>query len=161
MIFCTVGTQLPYNRLLKLCDESASIMPDYNFFMQIGESDYIPKNSAWVRNINEIDYHDKLKKTQLIIGHAGMGTILSALDYNIPIILVPRKHALNEHRNDHQLATAHKFRHYSSIFVYDESSDFTELIFKALSFVGEYEVDKKSKEFSQKLVLIVNELLGN
>jgi UDP-N-acetylglucosamine transferase subunit ALG13 len=43
---------------------------------------------------------------RLVVAHAGMGSILSALKHRKPIIIVPRKASLAEHRNEHQLATA-------------------------------------------------------
>jgi UDP-N-acetylglucosamine transferase subunit ALG13 len=42
----------------------------------------------------------------LIVTHAGMGSVLTGLKYRKPIVIVPRKASLGEHRNDHQLATA-------------------------------------------------------
>jgi UDP-N-acetylglucosamine transferase subunit ALG13 len=45
-------------------------------------------------------------RARLVVAHAGMGSVLSALKHRKPIIIVPRKASLGEHRNDHQLATA-------------------------------------------------------
>lgn len=42
----------------------------------------------------------------MIVAHAGMGTILSALRYGKPILVMPRRASLGEQRNEHQLATA-------------------------------------------------------
>ena len=44
-----------------------------------------------------------------IVAHAGMGTILTALEIGKPLLVMPRRAALGEHRNDHQLATARRF----------------------------------------------------
>jgi UDP-N-acetylglucosamine transferase subunit ALG13 len=43
---------------------------------------------------------------EVIVGHAGIGTIISADRLQRPFVLFPRRAALGEHRNDHQLATA-------------------------------------------------------
>ena len=40
-----------------------------------------------------------------IVAHAGMGTILTALETGKRLLVMPRRAALGEHRNDHQLAT--------------------------------------------------------
>ncbi len=40
------------------------------------------------------------------ITHAGMGTIITALELGRPLIVMPRRANLREHTNDHQLATA-------------------------------------------------------
>lgn len=43
---------------------------------------------------------------QVIVSHAGMGSLLTALRHRRPILIMPRKASLGEHRNDHQMATA-------------------------------------------------------
>jgi len=42
----------------------------------------------------------------LIVSHAGMGSIISALKFKKPIIIFPRMAEKGEHRNNHQFATA-------------------------------------------------------
>jgi UDP-N-acetylglucosamine transferase subunit ALG13 len=42
----------------------------------------------------------------VIVSHAGMGTILTALHHRKPILVMPKRASLGEHRNEHQLATA-------------------------------------------------------
>ena len=44
-----------------------------------------------------------------VVAHAGIGTILGALELGKPTVVMPRRAALGEHRNDHQLATARRF----------------------------------------------------
>lgn len=41
-----------------------------------------------------------------MVAHAGMGTVLTALELGKPLLLLPRRGDLHETRNDHQLATA-------------------------------------------------------
>ncbi|MEO1552252.1 MAG: glycosyltransferase, partial [Pseudomonadota bacterium] len=43
---------------------------------------------------------------RVVVAHAGVGTILSAKRFGKPLVLLPRRVALGEHRNDHQMATA-------------------------------------------------------
>ena len=132
MIFFTVGTQLPFNRLLKLVDIAAGLLPEEQFFAQIADSDYLPKNMQWKRTIDEKEYHSILSRSKLIIGHAGMGTILNALDYSIPLIMSPREYSLGEHRNDHQLATAKRFGDIQNIAVFKKDEDLRSLIIRVL-----------------------------
>ena len=50
-----------------------------------------------------------------------MGTILSALTQQKPIIVVPRLASLGEHRNDHQMATAMRLNELGYVYVaYDK-----------------------------------------
>jgi UDP-N-acetylglucosamine transferase subunit ALG13 len=50
-----------------------------------------------------------MRAADAIVAHAGMGTIISALEFGKPLLVMPRLASLGEHRNDHQLATAERF----------------------------------------------------
>ncbi len=50
-----------------------------------------------------------------------MGTILTALDLGKPLILMPRRADLGEHRNDHQLDTAAEMARLSNVTVVQSS----------------------------------------
>ena len=57
-----------------------------------------------------------------IVAHAGMGTILTALELGKPLLVLPRRASLGEHRNEHQLATARRFADTGRLAVaFDES----------------------------------------
>lgn len=101
MIFVAVGTQFPFNRLIKVVDDWAG---EHNkvAFSQIAEGDYLPKNMEWERFIDSQTYNNKIEQASLIISHAGMGNIITACEKKIPIIVMNRQHKLGEHRNDHQ-----------------------------------------------------------
>ena len=57
-----------------------------------------------------------------------MGSILTALQYRKPIIIMPRRAALGEHRNDHQLATAKWLGNKSGIFVAEDETALLNLL---------------------------------
>jgi UDP-N-acetylglucosamine transferase subunit ALG13 len=59
--------------------------------------------------LTPFEYSQVVKDASIIVGHAGMGTIITAHENHVPLIIMPRKFSLNEHRNDHQLATVKKF----------------------------------------------------
>lgn len=63
------------------------------------------------------EYKNFVSSSDVIIGHAGIGTIITAHEYNLPLIVMPRKYELGEHRNDHQVATAEKFKDLEGIYV--------------------------------------------
>lgn len=110
MILLTVGTQLPFDRLTSAVDKwIAATSSKVEVVGQIGPSDYSPKRFQ-SQTFFEPDELDALASSaELIISHAGMGSIITALTKGKPIIVVPRLAELGEHRNDHQLATAKKF----------------------------------------------------
>ena len=104
MIFATIGTQLPFERLIRALDELAPTL-DRPMLAQIGKTRYEPVNIEWRRFIPALEVDTYFREAQVVVAHAGIGTILSVLKYEKPIVLMPRKAELGEHRNDHQLAT--------------------------------------------------------
>ncbi len=108
MIFVTVGEQLPFDRLVRTVDECASVIGQ-DIFGQIGETDLRPSSIEYENFLDPDLFNEKFMAAELIVAHAGMGTIITALELGKPIIVMPRQAALGEHRNDHQFATAKKF----------------------------------------------------
>ena len=105
MIFATVGTQLPFRRLIKALDEIAGAR-DLTIFAQTADPTYLARNIETIAHLDPVTFDEYMAKATLIVGHAGIGTVLNAKKLRKPLIIFPRKAALNEHRNDHQLATA-------------------------------------------------------
>lgn len=64
----------------------------------------------------------------MIVAHAGIGTILSAKRWGKPLVILPRRHGLGEHRNDHQLATARQVESLPGIHVAWEAADLGPLL---------------------------------
>lgn len=120
MIFVTVGSQLPFDRLIKAVDEWAGVNKDQEVVAQIGISLFRPKNITFFQTLTLKDYTDFLVRSDFIVSHAGMGTIISALEYSKPLLLMARLESEGEHRNDHQVATSKRFSHFSNIKVADD-----------------------------------------
>lgn len=116
MIFVTIGTQLPFDRLIKIIDELAPQLNE-EVVAQVYQCGFTPKNIKTVDFLAPDEFNTLFDKARLIVSHAGMGTILSALQKEKPIIVFPRIAALGEHRNEHQLATANKFKELGSVYV--------------------------------------------
>ncbi len=56
-------------------------------------------------HLDPVTFDRFVREASVIVGHAGIGSILSAGRAGKPIILYPRRASLGEHRNEHQLAT--------------------------------------------------------
>ncbi len=105
MILLTIGTQLPFDRLVKALDELA---PSLNepIVGQIGtHAQYLPQNFQYFLTMRPTEFDLQFRSARVIVSHAGIGTILSARKHGKPIVIVPRQAKFGEHRNDHQLAT--------------------------------------------------------
>ena len=109
MIFVTVGTQLPFDRLLRAVDNWAEQNPKTEVFAQtgnIGPKHYRPRHVTWETSLDPAAFNRRCRDAELIVAHAGTGSILKSFEFQTPILIMPRKAALDEHRNDHQIATA-------------------------------------------------------
>lgn len=112
MIFLTVGTQLPFDRLTRSVDAWCEMHPDQRVFGQIAEpgpENYRPSHFEWAPFVEPAEFDRRFQEADLIIAHAGMGSIITALTLAKPILILPRRADLREQRNDHQLATASRF----------------------------------------------------
>jgi UDP-N-acetylglucosamine transferase subunit ALG13 len=125
MIFVTVGTQLPFDRLVQAVDEWAGRHPDEEVIAQVGPAKVWPRNMEHELFLPPARADALMKRANLIVAHAGMGSVLNALALQRPIIIVPRRAALGEHRNDHQVATARWLEGRPGVFVaWDEAAIF-------------------------------------
>lgn len=107
MILLTVGTQLPFDRLVAAVDKWAGLN-SVPVVGQIGPTDYVPKSIKFARFFGQSEMDELVASSSLLISHAGMGSILTALMSAKPIIVVPRRADLGEHRNNHQMATVRR-----------------------------------------------------
>lgn len=105
MILLTVGTQLPFDRLVRLMDEIAPSIDD-EIIAQIGWGSFVPEHMVWHRMIEPVTFERYVAEARFIVSHAGIGSLLTAERHDKPIILFPRISYLGEHRNEHQMATA-------------------------------------------------------
>ena len=101
MIFVAVGTQFPFDRLVKLMDEWAA-EHDEKVIAQISDGKYLPQHIEWYRFLDGAQYNKNIQDAAVFVSHAGMGNIISAREQGTPIIVMNRQYKLGEHRNDHQ-----------------------------------------------------------
>ena len=128
MIFVTVGGQMPFNRLVKAVDRWADNNREIECFAQIGPGGWRPKYMEWNEFLPPPVYRDKFEKADLVIAHAGIGTVLNALDLGKKLIVMPRRGYLNETRNDHQYATVKRLETRGLLYsVEDEEQLFSRL----------------------------------
>ena len=109
-IFVTVGAQIPFDRLIIAVDGwAAARKTEHSFFSQVGEQGYRPAHMDFTELLEPPAFKQRVLWADVLVAHAGMGSILSALQYGKPILVMPRLGRLKETRNDHQVATAERF----------------------------------------------------
>jgi len=128
LIYVTVGTQLPFDRLVRAVDEWAALRGRHDVFAQIGLSLYRPSAISWENFLTPDKGVELLNRAEIIVSHAGTGTIIGALERCKPIIVVPRRADLGEHRTDHQMATARRFGERGLVSVAETGSALSQLL---------------------------------
>jgi UDP-N-acetylglucosamine transferase subunit ALG13 len=127
MIFLTLGTQLAFERLVRRLDEAAAVLEE-PVFGQIGPSSYTPKHMEHTDYLTPPDFRARFAAARVIVGHAGMGTILSAKAGRKPLLIMARKAALGEHRNDHQIATLQQMSRIPGVHPIGDDTDLVALL---------------------------------
>lgn len=122
MIFVCVGTQLAFDRLIVAVDQWAGAEPGREVFAQIGPSRLRPRHIQHAEFVSPKECSERMTGADAVVAHAGIGTILTALELGKPLLVMPRRAEFGEHRNDHQLATARRFAELGSVSVaFDET----------------------------------------
>jgi UDP-N-acetylglucosamine transferase subunit ALG13 len=128
MILVTVGAQMPFDRLVRTVDEWAAQRGRNDVFAQIGTTDWRPRHIEWVPFLPPDEFRKRVIEATIVVAHAGMGSIITALELGKPILVMPRRGHLRETRNDHQVATAERFLAQGRIQVaFDEAELVTQL----------------------------------
>ena len=110
MIFLTVGTQFPFDRLVKSIDRIFGRNGgEEKIFAQIGNSSYRPCNFEAVPSLEKNLFDKHIREASCIISHAGIGTITMALKHDKPLLVMPRRQRYGEVVNDHQVDIAQAF----------------------------------------------------
>ena len=158
MIFVVVGTQkFQLNRLLKEIDsqiEKGIIKEEV--FAQIGNSDYKPKYYKFKKFIDKDEFEKIMEECTILITHSGVGTIISGLNHNKPVIIYPRLKKYNEHVDDHQTEIAKSFSEMNYVLLCNENDDLSSLLEEALK--------HKFEKYSSKRVdtiKAINEFLNS
>ena len=103
MIFVTVGTQLPFDRLTQAVDRWSLGQRGREVLAQVARNGQRLVHSSCVESLSAENYEQAFDSASLVVSHAGIGVVLSAIDRGRPLIVMPRRPELNEHRTEHQI----------------------------------------------------------
>jgi UDP-N-acetylglucosamine transferase subunit ALG13 len=160
MIFVTIGTQEPFDRLIEMVDELALSLKEDKIIAQVIKSNYSVKNIEVIDFVSPHDFEKLFKDAQLIISHAGMGSIITALTIGKPIVVMPRLASLGEHRNEHQLATVKKMGEIEGVYVVNSKEELSAKV-KEILFSGEKSSSAKfSTVASKELIMSIKDFIN-
>lgn len=136
MILVTLGTQdKPFTRLLKAIEDlkSQGILTQ-EVVVQSGYTSYNSSLLSITPYFSQPDLDALRQKADLIITHAGVGSILDSLKLNKKVIGVARLKKYGEHANDHQYEILDAFESEGYILRCDDLDQLKNVITSALTF---------------------------
>jgi UDP-N-acetylglucosamine transferase subunit ALG13 len=149
VIFVVTGTQAPFDRLLSIIDKWAVNQDTYSVIAQTANSEINFKNMTCFDYLEPDVFNEYFNNADVIIGHAGMGTIIKALENKKKLVVFPRLVKYNEHRNDHQHHTAFGFEKLGLINVAYNEKD----LFRYLNSIIDIPVKRKINQNAEKQLL--------
>lgn len=109
-ILVTTGTASEYCfvRLLRIIDEfcEMKLINKDELIVQADSNEYRAKNYQSTKMFDNKEFLRIMQEMDLVISHAGTGTVVSALKLNKKLILFPRMQCYGEHIDDHQIELA-------------------------------------------------------
>ncbi len=158
MIFVTVGNHFQgFERLLKKVDEIALRVPQ-EIVVQKGYSKYVPKNTKYFDFVPANTAVEYVQKSDLVISHAGMGTIILCKEFGTPILILPRREKYGEHVNDHQMEIAQVLeeRGDKNIYIVYEENQLEQ---KIREVVGKREMAEAENKGKENLIKTIKEFI--
>ena len=158
MILVTLGTQdKPFKRLLEEVErqiEKGNIKD--KVIVQAGCTKFKSKNMEIFDLLPTTKFNKLLKECNLLITHAGVGTIIEGLKQNKKIIAVARLKKYKEHTNDHQLQLINNFTEEGYIIGLTEFDSLDDAIEKAKTFKP-----KKIKRNKKDMIKIIEDFIDS
>jgi UDP-N-acetylglucosamine transferase subunit ALG13 len=133
MILVSVGSQAPFDRLIRAVDGWATSRNRPDVFAQIAKGTYRPQYIKFTEFVDPCLFKQLVSEAQVLVAHAGMGSILTAMELGKPLVVMPRRACFRETRNDHQVAAARHFGEVGRVIVADNEEDLPDKIDYALT----------------------------
>lgn len=128
MILVLCGTQK--QAFSRLWEQLQPLIPLYDLRIQAGHNPW-QSHSPYLQIVDFIKPQQMVQwveEADLIITHAGAGSMLQAIQANKCVIAVPRLSKYQEHVNDHQLELANKFESLGYLKVLHDQEDLLTLV---------------------------------
>ncbi len=158
MILVTLGTQdKSFERLLKKLDQliEKKVIQD-EVVVQAGYTQYESKNMKIFSYLPKEELEKLIEKCDLLITHAGVGSIMDGIKKKKKVIAVPRLSKYQEHTNDHQLQIAKEFEKEGYILSVIELKDLPKTLKKVEKFKP-----KKYRGNNQKMLNLIDNYIEN
>lgn len=158
MILITLGTQdKQFKRLLDMVQEEIDKgnITD-KVIVQAGYTKYESKDMEIFDLIERDKFADLISKCDILITHGGVGSIITGLQNNKKVIVVPRLAKYNEHVNDHQKQITNNFSTAGYILPVNEDDNLGDVLMKVDKFKP-----KKYKSNTNNMTKLIEDYIDN
>jgi UDP-N-acetylglucosamine--N-acetylmuramyl-(pentapeptide) pyrophosphoryl-undecaprenol N-acetylglucosamine transferase len=105
-VVVTLGTYRGYD-FSRLVERLIEVLPpETEVLWQTGDTDVSRFGIKGHEAIPEADLSQAMQEADAVVAHAGVGTALAAFEVGVCPLLIPRRYALKEHVDDHQIQIA-------------------------------------------------------
>lgn len=101
-IVVVVGNKGPFDRLVRGLDAYAQAHPEASVWVQ-HSAGLLPERLRGAPVVDRAELLARMREADVVVTHAGSGTVRDALVLGHRPVVVPRRAKLGEHVNDHQL----------------------------------------------------------
>lgn len=161
MILVTLGTQdKPFRRLIEAVEKQIEFGNiEDEVIVQAGCTKYETDKMKVVDYIQIAEFGELLKKSDFIITHAGVGSIIEGLKNNKKMIVAARKKEYGEHVNNHQEQILENFGEQGYIIQVQDLEKLDEALEKIKTFKPK-EFNGNNEQFNQELENTINKLIS-
>ncbi len=150
--FVSVGNATqPFSRLLDEVVRMAEVLPQ-PIVVQHGATPFQAVSCQAVPFVDMIEFERMVAGAELLILHAGAGSVIHAVCAGKVPVVMPRRVAFGEHVDDHQIEFAQALAAAGQVVVADEAIQLRDAVQKALAL--QRESGKASSDTSLMLKLI-------
>lgn len=151
MILVLCGTQKQdFSRMIKLVEQVAE---REEVIVQAGHNHYESTKMEVFGFVSNEKIQMLYEEADLIVTHAGAGSMLQAIKNHKRIIAVPRLKEYGEHVNNHQIELAKKFEDLGYLIAYHDGDDFVKTYERAKRF------QPKPYTLKGNMVTLIDDLL--
>jgi UDP-N-acetylglucosamine transferase subunit ALG13 len=132
VMFVTVGATLPFDRLVSLVAElkAKGDIPE-RVIIQTGKGGIAPPGLETYESLSFNEMQAQLRKADIVVCHAGTGSLITALREGCRVVVVPRRPDRKEVYDDHQTEIAESFAARGLIGVANGSDELVEALANA------------------------------
>lgn len=158
MILITLGTQdKQFTRLLDMVQkeiDNGNIKD--KVVVQAGHTKYKSKDMEIFDLIDRDKFSDLISKCDILITHGGVGSIITGLNNNKKVIVVPRLAKYDEHMNDHQLQITNNFFKEGYILPLYENDSLEKVLKEVKTFKP-----KQFKSNTKNMIRLISDFIDN